>query len=262
MHEESAADFGYPRPQLVRPDWTSLNGTWRFAYDDEGRCIKPEDIAAWSMAIRVPFPPESAASGIGDRGFHPFCWYQRDFDLMPGDARVLLHFGAVDYAARVWLNNCLVVVHEGGHTPFVVDISDILEPSGRQTLTVQAIDDPHDLTKPRGKQDWQLTPHSLWYPRTTGIWQTVWLEQVPRTYVDRIRWTPQVEGFAIEFEAHIAGDPIEDLNIDVTLRHGGRILANDSTVSWTARCTASSESPTPGSTTSETSSCGAPIARP
>jgi hypothetical protein len=131
--EESAADFGYPRPQLVRPDWTSLNGIWRFAYDDKGRYIKPEDIAAWPMTIRVPFPPESAASGIGDRGFQSVCWYQRDFDLIPGDARVLLYFGAVDYAARILLNNCLVVVHEGGHTPFVVDISDILEPSGRQT---------------------------------------------------------------------------------------------------------------------------------
>ena len=85
-------------------------------------------------------------------------------------------------------------------------------------MTVKAVDDPHDLTKPRGKQDWQEEPHAIWYPRTTGIWQTVWLERVGRTYVDRIRWTPHVETYAIRFEARIAGDPVDDLAIEVTLR--------------------------------------------
>jgi hypothetical protein len=94
-------------------------------------------------------------------------------------------------------------------------------------VTVHEDDDPHDLAKPRGKQDWQREPHSIWYPRTTGIWQTVWLERVGRSYIDKIRWTPQVEGFTIGFEARIGGDPCEDLWIDMSLRHGQRLLARD-----------------------------------
>jgi len=94
-------------------------------------------------------------------------------------------------------------------------------------VTVMVIDDPHDLTKPRGKQDWQKEPHAIWYPRTTGIWQTVWLERVGRTYVDKIRWTPHVESYALRFEARVSGDAVEDLSIEVTLRHGKRVLARD-----------------------------------
>jgi beta-galactosidase/beta-glucuronidase len=217
----------YPRPQLQRAQWTSLNGIWRFRYDDERRLAGPQDIDRWPLEITVPFPPESNASGIGDPGFHEVCWYQRDFELHPGNERVILRFGAVDYSARVWVNGVLVASHEGGHTPFSADITHVLDASGRQTVTVRAEDDPSDLTKPRGKQDWQLEPHSIWYPRTSGIWQTVWLERVAPTYVDKIRWTPQVEGFSIGFEARIAGDAAEDLSMEVTLRHGQRLLARD-----------------------------------
>lgn len=220
-------EFAYPRPQLQRPQWTSLNGPWRFLFDDAREFSLPGDITAWPMQINVPFPPESEASGIGDRGFHAVCWYEREFDCMPGDDRVILRLGAVDYAARVWVNGRLAATHEGGHTPFWADITPMLDASGRQTVTVQAEDDPHDLAKPRGKQDWQKEPHSIWYPRTTGIWQTVWLERVGRTYIEKIRWTPQVEGFAIGFEARILGDPADDVWIDITLRHGQRVLARD-----------------------------------
>src|SRR5438105_15551340 len=146
---------------------------------------------------------------------------------MPHDGRTFLRFGAVDYAARVWVNGRLAVTHEGGHTPFSADITALLDRSGKQTVTVQVDDDPHELTKPRGKQDWQLEPHSIWYPRTTGIWQTVWLERVSRTYIEKIRWTPQVEGYAIGFEARIVGDRLDDLWIDIALRHGQRTLARD-----------------------------------
>ena len=87
-----------------------------------------------------------------------------------------------------WVNGQLAATHEGGHTPFSADITSLLDPSGRQKVTVMVVDDPHDLTKPRGKQDWQKEPHSIWYPRTTGIWQTVWLERVSRAHVSSIRW--------------------------------------------------------------------------
>ena len=159
----------HPNPQLERRRWTSLDGPWRFLYDDERRLQHPSEIARWERTIEVPFPPESAASGIGDRGFHACCWYERDFELQPDNGRVILRFGAVDYAAKVWVNNHLAATHEGGHTPFFADITSLLEPSGRQKVTVLVVDDPHDLTKPRGKQDWQEEPHSIWYPRTWDL---------------------------------------------------------------------------------------------
>jgi beta-galactosidase/beta-glucuronidase len=230
----------YPRPQLQRRDWTSLDGSWRFAFDPERRFRHPAEVDAWPLQIRVPFPPESQASGIGDRGYHVACWYQRDFELAPDDRRVILHFGAVDYSARVWVNGRFAVSHEGGHTPFSVDITSLLDASGRQTVTLLAEDDPLDLAKPRGKQDWQLEPHSIWYPRTSGIWQTVWYERVGRTWIDKIRWTPHVDGFALGFEARLGGEGVrasanrgahggdgDALSVEIVLRHGDRVLAND-----------------------------------
>ncbi len=229
MSKDTRVDTAYPRPQLERCGWTSLNGRWRFRFDDERLFSHPRQITDWPLSIVVPFPPEAQASGIADRGFHRACWYERDFDIAidAGRERVILRFGAADYAARVWVNGHSVAAHEGGHTPFSADISQALDPSGRQTVTVLVEDDPFDLAKPRGKQDWQLEPHSIWYPRTTGIWQTVWLEKVSRTYVEKIRWTPNVEGFSIGFEARIAGDADADLTLEVNLNHGERPLARD-----------------------------------
>jgi len=220
-------DLAYPRPQLQRAQWTSLNGNWRFCYDDDRTLTTPQDIEDWPLQIRVPFPPESQASGIGDTGFHKVCWYARDFDCAPSESRVILRFGAVDYSAKVWVNGQLAVVHEGGHTPFSADITHLLDPSGRQNVTVRAEDDPADLTKPRGKQDWQLEPHAIWYPRTSGIWQTVWFEKVGRTYIDKLRWTPKVEGYSIGFYTRIGGDPLDNLLVEVSLRLGERLLACD-----------------------------------
>ncbi len=220
----------HPRPQLARPQWMPLDGRWRFAFDDERRYRKPSDVTSWPLFIEVPFPPESKASGIGDTGFHSACWYEREFTVDPGDKRVLLHFGAVDYQAWVWVNGQLVATHEGGHTPFWADITFALNGDGPQTVTVLAHDDPRDLTKPRGKQDWQLEPHSIWYPRTTGIWQTVWLEYVSPTYIDKIRWTPHLDDFSLGFEARVGGEPVEYLIVDLLLLHGRRVLAQDSYV--------------------------------
>ena len=220
-------EAAYPRPQLQRPQWQCLDGPWQFLFDDALRYSHPRDIGEWPLQIRVPFPPESQASGIGDRGFHRACWYRRQFDADAAGGRVILHFGAIDYSARVWVNGSQVASHEGGHTPFSVDITEVLSDSGPQVVEVFAEDDPHELTKPRGKQDWQLEPHSIWYPRTTGIWQTVWLERVGRTFIDRIRWTPHVEGFALSLELRVDGDPAENLVAEVQLWHKDRLLAHD-----------------------------------
>ena len=159
-------DPNHPRPQLTRPDWVDLCGTWDFAFDDHSVGITDlwhrDGSAAFDRVIQVPFPFESPASGIGDTGFHPVVWYRRSFEVRarPGH-RVLLHFGAVDYRAHVWVNGNAVAFHEGGNTPFTADISSALDPSGTQTVVVRAEDSPTDLRQPRGKQDWQPEPHAI-----------------------------------------------------------------------------------------------------
>ncbi|MET0857144.1 MAG: glycoside hydrolase family 2 TIM barrel-domain containing protein [Telluria sp.] len=221
------SEFMYPRPQLVRDSWQSLNGSWDFAFDDERRFSSPADPIDWRRRILVPFAPEASASGIGDTGYHQSCWYRREFDIERGDDRVILHFGAVDYSARVWVNGIFVVEHMGGHTPFSADISEALNIDGPQVVTLQAIDDPHDLAKPRGKQDWLRDPHSIWYPRTTGIWQTVWLERVASTYISVLRWTPSFEGFEIGCEVRVDGMLHDDLMVGIKILHGNTVLADD-----------------------------------
>jgi beta-galactosidase/beta-glucuronidase len=225
-------DPSYPRPQLQRREWTCLDGTWRFAFDDTMRHRIPADVDHWPLKIQVPFAPECAQSGLRDTGFHRACWYQREFAvptaMMSQGRRVLLHFGAVDYHARVWVNDVPVAEHEGGHTPFVADVTFALNATGSQRVTVWAEDDPQDLEKPRGKQDWRLEPHGIWYPRTTGIWQTVWYESVPRAYLGTLRWTPNVERWEITLSAFTVGVPIPDLRIAVRLTVAGRVLADDS----------------------------------
>jgi beta-galactosidase/beta-glucuronidase len=221
------SQFEYPRPQLVRDQWLNLNGKWRFRYDDALECRMPEGVSGWTHEINVPFAPETELSGIADTGFHRFCWYERDFQMPPSPERTILHFGAVDYSARVWVNGQLVAEHEGGHTPFAADITPALKADGKQTVTVLVEDDPADLAKPRGKQDWLLEPHSIWYPRTTGIWQTVWVERVPRTFIQSLRWTPIFETFEIGCEVFAGGDIQDDMFVEVKIWHDDQLLADD-----------------------------------
>ncbi|RJG25071.1 glycoside hydrolase family 2 protein [Massilia cavernae] len=221
------SDFAYPRPQLVRDSWMCLNGRWKFTFDDERRYSMPRGGHVWTHDIDVPFAPESAASGIGDTGYHRICWYQREFELLPGDKHTILHFGAVDYKARVWVNGVMVGEHEGGHTPFSADITHALSPGGKQVVTVYAEDDPHDLAKPRGKQDWLPEPHAVWYPRTTGIWQTVWLEQVAQTRIHSLRWTPIFDTYEIGWSVSAIGDIEDGLFVEIKIRHGDLLLAED-----------------------------------
>jgi beta-galactosidase/beta-glucuronidase len=225
--QERPGRHGYPRPQLQRGGWTSLNGTWEFAIDPEGIWAHPNDVN-WANRIEVPFSPETPASGIGDTSFYRVAWYRRTIDIEPVPAghRVILHFGAVDYAAKVWINGCEAATHEGGYTPFSVDLSPFVSKK-RVVIAVRAFDDPADLSQPRGKQDWQLAPHSIWYPRTTGVWQTVWLETVPSTWIERIRWTPNVERWEIGLEAWLGGNRREGLKLGVKLRVGNTLLADD-----------------------------------
>ena len=156
--------------------------------EERARWRSTEDVE-WDRVIQVPFAPETSASGIGDTGFHEVCWYRRAIVPPPLDPteRLILHFNAVDYAAEVWAGGCWTARHEGGYTPFSVDLTPFVQGDRPIEVIVRAEDDPFDLAKPRGKQDWQLNPHSIWYPRTSGIWQTVWLERVPEAYIASVR---------------------------------------------------------------------------
>jgi beta-galactosidase/beta-glucuronidase len=223
----------HPRPLLRRDAWTSLNGSWDFSLDPEASRRTPADVQ-FERQIVVPFAPETPASGVEETGLYRACWYRRTFaapELATGE-RLWLRFGAVDHEASVWVNGARVAEHEGGYTPFGADITDVLTAGGDQEVVVRAYDDPGDLEKPRGKQDWQLEPHIVWYPRTTGIWQTVWLEVVPETHVGSLRWRPDVPAWSIGVEACVGGTPREGLRLEVELRLGDEVLVDDA---WAVR---------------------------
>ncbi|HKW96517.1 MAG TPA: glycoside hydrolase family 2 TIM barrel-domain containing protein [Bryobacteraceae bacterium] len=197
----------FPEPQFERAQWLNLNGQWQFEFDDANRGLADAWQAAgksFSREITVPFCFESMRSGIGDTSFHPWAWYRRSFtvpDAWKG-RRVLLHFGAVDYRAMVWLNGQFTGRHEGGNTPFAFDITRLLKP-GANVLTVRAEDPPTDRYIPRGKQYWEPKSASIFYTRTSGIWQTVWLEATGDSYLTHVRITPSIDGM-VRFDARIA----------------------------------------------------------
>ena len=223
----------HPRPQLARERYVDLCGEWGFAYDDAGRGLDEgwqASAGAFDRTIVVPFPPESPASGIGDTAFHPIAWYRRAFaDPRRGpEERLLLHCGAVDYRASVWVNGQLVASHEGGHTPFAADITGALRLVGPQELVIRAEDPPADLAQPRGKQDWQPEPHAIWYHRTTGIWQPVWLEPVGATHITRLRWTPDLDRGLLGLGVVLQRQHATPLRVRVELRLRDTLLVDDS----------------------------------
>lgn len=211
-----------------RPGWTSLDGAWEFALDRDARCAHPGEVT-WEHSIEVPFSPETPRSGIGETGYFQACWYRRTLAvpaLEPGE-RLLLHFGAVDHAASIWIDGAQVAAHEGGYTPFTVDLTRSLRGQGSLELVVRAADDPHDLCKPRGKQDWLREPHSIWYPRTSGIWQTVWLERVPAVSIGGLRWSSNLTRWEIDVSVQIHGAFRPGVRLRLRLQVGEQLLADD-----------------------------------
>ncbi|OLT48552.1 glycoside hydrolase [Saccharomonospora sp. CUA-673] len=218
----------HPRPQLTRGDrWRSLNGRWEFtslAVDgtthDPTATANADPSPAGTVRreeIVVPFPPESALSGIGRRV--ELMWYRRTFEV-PDDwrsGRVLVHFGAVDQVATVWVNNQFVTRHEGGYTPFDVDVTGVLRASGDQELVVRVEDTGNRGTFPVGKQANQ--PGGILYTGASGIWQTVWLEAVPTRGVRRLDVTPDLTGFDLTAELYDGTDPAgpADLVVEYTV---------------------------------------------
>lgn len=194
----------YPRPNFVRNEWTNLNGDWEFAFDDADAGLSQGWFAGEKLIgqITVPFCYQSKASGIGG-GYeqHDILWYARSFKASrPAKGnRILLHFGAVDYKAKVWVNGQYMGDHTGGYTPFHFDITDALQKEGDNRLVVRVVD-TLSCTQPRGKQNWAGKPFGCWYTPVSGIWQTVWLEAVNESHIKSLRITPDIDAGQVHLE--------------------------------------------------------------
>ena len=211
----------YPRPAMRRDSCEILNGPWQYAITQTA-----EYPAAWQGSILVPYSPEAPASGVG-RTLQPGQWlhYHRLFAPPAGEGgRVLLHFGAVDYACAVQINGHLAGGHRGGYWPFTLDITDLLNGTGRNSLWV-AVQDPTDhSTQARGKQT--LKPGGMFYPAQSGIWQTVWLERVPDNYIQTLTVTPDYDARTVTVRVHTA-KPGGAVNLWAMVRAGGVTIAED-----------------------------------
>ena len=193
----------YPRPQMVRKTWANLNGLWEYAITDRG--AKPTN---FDGKILVPYPIESALSGVGKRvGQDKNLHYKRTFTVPGGpnwtDKRILLHFGAVDWDTAVFVNGKEVGKHVGGYAPFFFDITDALKPAGEQTIELTVWDPTTDGYQPIGKQ--HNNPQGIWYTPVTGIWQTVWLEPVPATSIEKLKMVPNIKNSTLTLETSVKG---------------------------------------------------------
>lgn len=213
----------YPRPQFNRDAWVCLNGEWEFDFDDarvgneEGWHNGNKD---FSKRIEVPFSFESKLSGIGDPSFHDVVWYRRQLEIPKSfqGKELSLHFGAVDYEASVWLNGQLVATHEGGHTPFHADVTDALQADGNNTLVVKAVDHGTDVFLPRGKQFWEEKSRAIWYTRTTGIWQSVWMEAVAPVHLRKVKYVADIDANEIQIRSFVGGFVQGTKNVSLSVK--------------------------------------------
>ncbi|MGW6201912.1 glycoside hydrolase family 2 protein [Kribbella sp. NPDC055110] len=219
----------YPRPQFVRPEWVNLNGEWQFEIDrsDSGleRGLREREL---TQRIVVPFAPETELSGIEDVDFMEAVWYRTTVTIpAEWDGKdAVLHFQAVDHDTTVWVNGEEVVRHRGGFTPFSANLRHVAKPGEEATIVVRARD-THRGPQARGKQSQLYSNHSCLYTRTTGIWQTVWLESVPTVHLKRPRITPDVAGSAFHLEVPVSANK-PGYKIRATLKDAdGEITAAD-----------------------------------
>lgn len=222
----------YPRPQFVRKDWLCLNGTWDFSFDDENRAaaehweLESHDLTS---KIEVPFCFESKLSGIHDTSIHDHVFYKRHFSLPDewNDQRILLHFEAVDYQCRIFVNGHLCTEHTGGNVGFSTDITDYLSKEiDQQSLAVAVYDPAKDETIPRGKQFWEEKNASIWYTRTTGIWQSVWLEPVSPCHISHIKYTPDIDKDTITLDAEFSAYS-EEMYLEADISFQGNPVCQD-----------------------------------
>lgn len=200
----------YPRPQLVRRDnWQNLNGLWEYAITDQSATAVPNN---WEGQILVPFAIESALSGVGKRiRKDQALWYHRTVSLKKNVQKdnIILHFGAVDWQCDLYMNGQYVGRHEGGFNPFSFDISNFIKRGSKQEITLRVWDPSSDGPQPRGKQI--NNPHGIWYTPVSGIWQTVWVESVPKTFIESTRHTPDIDRSVLTFEAQVYNAQPDDI---------------------------------------------------
>ena len=200
----------YPRPQFVRETWENLNGEWQFERDRavSGRERKLQEATSLPDRIRVPFCMESELSGIGDRDFCECVWYRREIEVpaerLEKNGRVLLNFGACDYETTLYVNGKRIGRHIGGYVGFSFDITPALT-AGKNVITVEARDDVRSFEQTGGKQSRRYASYGCYYTRTTGIWQTVWLEYVPADYIQQVTYTTDTAASALTVAAKVVG---------------------------------------------------------
>ena len=199
----------HPDPQFERASWLNLNGEWDFEFDfgNSKRESGIIDRMNWETKIVVPFCPESKLSGIEHTDFIPAVWYRRTVSITAEQLKgnILLHFGAVDYETTVYVNGKKAGYHKGGYASFKFDITELLT-EGENTIIVNAVDDVRNPLVPRGKQSQELKSHGCDYTRTTGIWQTVWLEFVPKAYIKSFKLYPDYINGVIAISAVVEGE--------------------------------------------------------
>jgi len=205
----------YPRPQLVRQNWKNLNGLWDLAIVEKG-ASQPTN---FPQQILVPYAVESSLSGVTQTVLPTNeLWYRRIFELEPNrnQLQTLLHFGAVDWEATVWINGQLAGTHRGGSTPFSLDITPHLNPTSKQEIVLRVWDPSDEGSQPRGKQ--QLRPEGIWYTPVSGIWQTVWLEQVPQTYIRNVLPSCDIDENRLTVQCDVvAPQPGDQLAVTISL---------------------------------------------
>ena len=211
----------YPRPQMVRKDWQNLNGLWDYGITDKDAPAPKQ----WQGKILVPFPVESALSGVMKRVYETNrLWYRRTFTISRGwrGKRVLLNFGAVDWETTAWVNGKQVGTHQGGYDAFAFDVTDALNAKGENTIMVSVWDPTDAGPQPRGKQ--VRKPGGIWYTPTSGIWQTVWLEPVARSHIDLLQIKPDVENGKLRLIVAVSGAS-RDETVEAVARENGRRIA-------------------------------------
>lgn len=232
VSEASIPKPEYPRPQFVREgNWINLNGEWDFSFDDANiglkeRWYKKENSKNFNSKIIVPFCFQSKLSGIEDNSFHDIIWYRREFEIPKKlkNEKVLLHFGAVDYRSTIYLNEEYIGSHEGGYIGFSLDLTDYLEELN--VLVVRVEDPSQDLEIPRGKQFWKRDPKLIFYPRVSGIWQTVWLEFIsPEFQIENLKITPNIDKSEVIFEIDVNGMGISELKLIVEILFKNQTIA-------------------------------------